>query len=189
MQRFVASAGPGSVMDRGLWAWSRHPNYVGEIGFWFSMALFGVAVSPRDAWWLFAGVAIFGLATLVFAVSSLLWLSVLALAVLGAGDMISVYIRQSLVQIVTPDAMRGRVSAVAGLFIGASNELGEFETGIVAKFIGPVGAALAGGFCSLAATGLWAWMFPALRKADSLTRPIPEEEPPAPENPGNPAPV
>jgi len=58
MQRFVASAGPGSVMDRGLWAWSRHPNYVGEIGFWFSMALFGVAVSPRDAWWLFAGVAL-----------------------------------------------------------------------------------------------------------------------------------
>jgi steroid 5-alpha reductase family enzyme len=60
MQRFVASAGPGSVMDRGLWAWSRHPNYVGEIGFWFSMALFGVAVSPRDAWWLFAGVALDG---------------------------------------------------------------------------------------------------------------------------------
>ena len=58
MQRFVASAGPGSVMDRGLWAWSRHPNYVGEVGFWFSMALFGVAVSPRDAWWLFAGVAL-----------------------------------------------------------------------------------------------------------------------------------
>jgi steroid 5-alpha reductase family enzyme len=58
MQRFVASAGPGSVMDRGLWAWSRHPNYVGEVGFWLSMALFGVAVSPRDAWWLFAGVAL-----------------------------------------------------------------------------------------------------------------------------------
>ena len=127
--------------------------------------------------WLFAGVAIFGLATLVFAVSKLLVLSVIALAVLGAGDMVSVYIRQSLVQIVTPDAMRGRVSAVAGLFIGASNELGEFETGIVARIIGPIGAALAGGFCSLGATAVWAMLFPALRQADSLTRPIPPEEP------------
>ncbi|HTI66086.1 MAG TPA: MFS transporter [Caulobacteraceae bacterium] len=125
--------------------------------------------------WLFAGVGVFGLATLVFAVSQWLVLTVAALAVLGAGDMLSVFVRQSLVQIVTPDAMRGRVSAVSGLFIGASNELGEFETGIVARVVGPVVAALFGGFCSLAATGIWAGLFPELRKADSLTRPIPDE--------------
>ncbi len=118
--------------------------------------------------WMFAGVAAFGLATLVFAVSKLLWVSVVALAALGAADMISVYVRQSLVQIVTPDGMRGRVSAVSGLFIGASNELGEFETGVVARVIGPVGAALFGGFGSLGVTGLWARLFPALREADRL---------------------
>ena len=118
--------------------------------------------------WMFAGVAAFGVATLVFAVSKLLWVSVVALAALGAADMISVYVRSSLVQIVTPDAMRGRVSAVSGLFIGASNELGEFETGVVARVIGPVGAALFGGFGSLGVTGLWARLFPALRDADRL---------------------
>ena len=121
--------------------------------------------------WMFAGVAAFGLATLVFAVSKLLWVSVAALAALGAADMISVYVRQSLVQIVTPNPMRGRVAAVSGLFIGASNELGEFETGVVARVIGPVGAALFGGFGSLGVTGLWARIFPALRDADRLDSP------------------
>jgi hypothetical protein len=82
--------------------------------------------------------------------------------------MISVYVRQTLVQIVTPDRMRGRVSAVAGLFIGASGELGEFETGVVARLLGPVGAAIFGGLGSLVVTGAWAWMFPALRQADRL---------------------
>ena len=120
---------------------------------------------------MFAGVAAFGVATLVFAVSKLLWVSVVALAALGAADMISVYVRQSLVQIVTPDAMRGRVAAASGLFIGASNELGEFETGVVARVIGPVGAALFGGFGSLGVTGLWARLFPALRQADRLDSP------------------
>jgi hypothetical protein len=91
-----------------------------------------------------------------------------AMIVLGATDMVSVYIRQTLVQIVTPDRMRGRVSAVAGLFIGASGELGEFETGVVARLLGPVGAAIFGGLGSLVVTGAWAWMFPALRQADRL---------------------
>ena len=121
--------------------------------------------------WMFAGVAAFGLATLVFAVSKLLWVSVIALAVLGAADMISVYVRQTLVQIVTPDPMRGRVSAVSTLFIGASNELGEFETGVVARVLGPIGAALFGGFGSLGVTGLWSRLFPALRDADRLDSP------------------
>jgi MFS family permease len=117
---------------------------------------------------MFAGVAVFGLATIVFGLSTSLPLSVLALAVLGGADMLSVYVRQTLVQIVTPDAMRGRVAAVSGLFIGASNELGEFESGVVARFLGPVGAAVAGGVGAVMATALWARLFPDLRKADRL---------------------
>jgi hypothetical protein len=107
-------------------------------------------------------------ATLVFAVSRSPIVSLIALAALGAADMISVYVRQSLVQIVTPDAMRGRVSAVSSLFIGASAELGEFETGVAARLLGPVGAAIFGGVGSLVVTGAWSRMFPALRKADRL---------------------
>ncbi|OWK37657.1 MFS transporter [Fimbriiglobus ruber] len=122
----------------------------------------------RAGRWMFAGVAAFGAATLVFAVSESLVVSVVALATLGAADMISVYVRQSLVQVVTPDAMRGRVSAVSGLFIGASAELGEFETGVAARILGPVGAAIFGGIGSLAVAGAWFWMFPSLRKADRL---------------------
>ena len=113
----------------------------------------------------------FGLATLVFALSKLEILTLIALAVLGAADMISVYVRQSLIQIVTPDPMRGRVSAVSYLFIGASNELGEFETGMVARLLGPIGAAVFGGVGSLVVTGVWSGIFPSLRKADRLTRP------------------
>ncbi|WP_333808678.1 MFS transporter, partial [Phenylobacterium sp.] len=109
---------------------------------------------------MFAGVAVFGIATIVFGLSTSLPLSVFALAVLGAADMLSVYIRQTLVQLVTPDAMRGRVAAVSGLFIGASNELGEFESGVAARFLGPVGAAVFGGAGALAATALWARLFP-----------------------------
>jgi MFS family permease len=117
---------------------------------------------------MFGGVAVFGLATCLFAVSRNLWLSVAALAVLGGADMLSVYVRQTLVQLVTPDAMRGRVAAVSSVFIGASNELGEFESGVVARFLGPVGAALFGGIGAVIVTGAWAGLFPALRKADRL---------------------
>ena len=81
---------------------------------------------------------------------------------------ISVYVRQTLVQIVTPDNMRGRVASVSGLFIGASNELGEFESGLVARFFGPVGAAIFGGVGAMIVTGVWSQLFPALRKADRL---------------------
>lgn len=117
---------------------------------------------------MFAGVAMFGLATIVFGLSRSLWLSVAALAVLGGADMLSVYVRQTLVQLVTPDPMRGRVAAVSSVFIGASNELGEFESGVVARFLGPVGAAIFGGVGALVVTALWARLFPALRKADRL---------------------
>ncbi|MBW3559970.1 MAG: MFS transporter [Proteobacteria bacterium] len=118
--------------------------------------------------WMFGAVATFGLMTIVFALSRQVWLSFAALAVLGAADMVSVFIRQTLIQIVTPDVMRGRVAAVSTLFIGASNELGEFESGLVARVLGPVGAALFGGFGALAVTALWARWFPDLRRADRL---------------------
>jgi len=117
---------------------------------------------------MFAGVAVFGAATIVFGLSKWLPLSVGALAVLGAADMLSVYVRQTLMQIVTPDQMRGRVASVSFLFIGASNELGEFESGVAARFLGPVGAALFGGVGALVVTGVWARLFPALRRADRL---------------------
>jgi len=117
---------------------------------------------------MFAGVAVFGGATVVFGLSKLLWLSVVVLAVLGGADMLSVFVRQTLVQLMTPDAMRGRVAAVSTLFISASNELGEFESGLAARFLGAVGAAVFGGVGALIVTGVWARYFPALRKADRL---------------------
>ncbi|MEO6298668.1 MAG: MFS transporter [Paracoccaceae bacterium] len=117
---------------------------------------------------MFWAVAAFGLATVVFGLSKSLPLSIAALAVLGAADMVSVYVRQTLMQIVTPDHMRGRVSSVSGLFISGSNELGEFESGVVSRFVGPVAAAVLGGIGTLIVTGIWAWKFPDLRKADRL---------------------
>jgi hypothetical protein len=113
-------------------------------------------------------VGLFGFMTVVFALSRSFPLSIFALAVLGGADMVSVFTRQSLVQISTPDRMRGRVSAVSTLFIGASNELGEFESGVTARLFGPVGAVAFGGVGSLIVTGTWAWIFPDLRKADRL---------------------
>jgi MFS family permease len=113
-------------------------------------------------------VGLFGVMTVVFAFSRSTPLSVFALAVLGAADMVSVFIRQSLVQIATPDEMRGRVSAVSTLFIGASNELGEFESGVVARLLGPVASVALGGAGAIAVTALWAWLFPRLRDVDRL---------------------
>ena len=118
---------------------------------------------------MFAAVGVFGLATIAFVLSTWLWVSVLALAVLGGADMLSVFIRQTLVQLMTPDAMRGRVAAVSTLFISASNELGEFESGLAARLLGTaVRSAVFGGVGAVIVTGLWAWAFPALRKADRL---------------------
>ena len=118
--------------------------------------------------WMFGGVAIFGISTIVFGLSEMIWVSIAAMIVLGAADMISVYVRGTLVQIVTPNHMRGRVASVSYLFIGASNELGEFETGVMARLMGPVNAALFGGIGSLIVTGSWIKLFPALYKADKL---------------------
>jgi MFS family permease len=110
-------------------------------------------------------VAVFGLATVVFGLSRWMPLSLGCLAILGGADMLSVYVRQSLMQLSTPDAMRGRVGAVSSLFISASNELGEAESGFLAALIGPVAAVVAGGVGAILITGLWAWWFPALRRA------------------------
>jgi len=125
-------------------------------------------VRSRAGFAMFTGVAIFGVATIVFGLSTSFWLSMAALATLGGADMVSVYVRQTLIQIVTPDPMRGRVASVSFLFTGASNELGEFESGVTARLFGPVLAAVLGGVASLFVTGIWARFFPALRKVDRL---------------------
>jgi MFS family permease len=113
-------------------------------------------------------VAAFGLATVVFAVSRNFPVSLLALGCLGAADMISVFVRNSLVQLNTPDNMRGRVSSISGLAVSASNELGEFESGLVAGLIGATGAVVFGGVGAIMITGLWAWIFPELRLAKTF---------------------
>jgi MFS family permease len=118
---------------------------------------------------LFICVALFGAATVIFGLSHSLWLSLAALAVAGAADTISVIIRGSVLQLATPPEMRGRVSAVNSLFIGASNELGEFESGLTAQWWGAVRATVAGGLGALAVAGLWSVLFPGLRQADELT--------------------
>jgi len=117
---------------------------------------------------MFAAVALYGASIVVFGLSHDFALSFVALAVGGAADMVSVIVRQTLVQIDTPDAMRGRVSAVNSLFIGASNELGEFRAGTVAEWIGPVGAVVAGGVGTLAVVALWMRVFPSLARRDRL---------------------
>jgi len=118
---------------------------------------------------MFACVALFGAFTLVFGLSTLVWLSVAALALAGAADMVSVYVRETLIQLWTPDAVRGRVNAVNMVFVGASNELGEFRAGSVAALIGLVPAVVLGGIGTIAVAGLWMFMFPALRKARHLS--------------------
>lgn len=115
-----------------------------------------------------AAVAVFGLATIVFGFSQSVLLSFGALAVVGAADMVSVVIRSTLVQIWTPDAIRGRVSAVNSLFIGTSNQLGEFESGVTAAWLGPVGSVVLGGAATLLIVGFWCFGSPALRRLDRL---------------------
>ncbi|WP_353216445.1 MFS transporter [Sandarakinorhabdus sp.] len=123
---------------------------------------------------MFASVAVFGLATVVFGLSTSYPLSLAALFVLGAADAISVFVRGTLIQLHTPDDMRGRVSSVSGLFISASNELGELESGLAARYVGAVPAVVAGGIGAVLVTLLWAWRFPQLRTADRFAGPTPK---------------
>lgn len=115
-----------------------------------------------------AAVAVFGVATIVFAVSTNIALSIAALLVVGAADTVSVVVRSSLVQLLTPDSMRGRVNAVNSLFIGTSNQLGEFESGMLAGMMGPVAAGVIGGVGTIVVVLLWTRLFPDLRKVDTL---------------------
>ena len=155
--------------------------HVGPEGFGLLRASFGVGalimalylsrfpIVRHGGRWMFAAVAVFGICTLIFGLSKSVWLSGAVLFIGGAADMISVNIRQTLIQLATPDHMRGRVSSVSMLFIGASNELGEAYSGVMVRLLGPIGAAVFGGIGALAATGIWAKVFPSLRKANKLT--------------------
>jgi hypothetical protein len=119
--------------------------------------------------WLMVSVGLFGVSIAVFAVSTVFWLSMLALVFSGAFDMVSVVVRQTLMQLETPDEMRGRVSAVSTIFIGASNQLGEFESGATAAWMGPVAAALVGGIGTVVVAVLWTRLFPSLARRDRMS--------------------
>jgi MFS family permease len=124
-----------------------------------------------------AAVVVYGAATAIFGYSTWFPLSLACLAMLGAADMFSVYIRQSLIQLHTPDPMRGRVAAVSTLAISASNELGETRSGFTAALLGPIAATVGGGVAAIFVTLLWAGLFPELRRARTfeLPEPAPEE--------------
>jgi MFS family permease len=132
----------------------------------FALAYF--AMNRKVGLRMFQSVAAFGLATIAFGLSTNIYMAMFFLACLGAADMVSIFIRSTLVQMETPDEMRGRVSAVNSIFIGASNELGEFESGALAHFTGPVAAVVIGGVGTLGVTALWMKLFPDLRNRDRL---------------------
>ncbi len=134
------------------------------IAFWLT----GHPIRNHAGYILFISVALFGVFTAIFGISTIPWVSIAALACLGAADGISVYVREVLIQLWTPDALRGRVNAVNMVFVGASNELGEFRAGMMASGFGAVPAVLFGGIASIAVAVGWAAMFPELRKARSL---------------------
>jgi hypothetical protein len=124
---------------------------------------------------MFACVALFGVATIIFGMSENFWLTLGALTIMGAADMVSVNIRSTLIPLATPQQMLGRVTAVEMLFIGASNELGEFESGITAAWFGTVPAVIIGGLGTLGVVGIWMWLFPDLRKVDKLSDVKPQQ--------------
>jgi hypothetical protein len=127
-------------------------------------------IQRRSGPWLLGSVAVFGVAMIAFGLSRSFWLSLVALALSGAVDMISVVIRHTLVQLETPDEMRGRVSAINSVFIGASNQLGEFESGATAAWLGPVGSVVAGGIGTMLVVLAWIKLFPDLARRDRLVR-------------------
>jgi len=140
---------------------------IGALVVSFSLTLW--PIRRRAGRLMFICVGVFGASTVLFGLSKSLPLSLLALLIVGASDMVSVVIRSSVLQLGTPPEMRGRVSAVNSLFLGASNEFGEFESGLTAQWWGAVRAVVIGGVASMAVTGLWAILFPSLRNADELT--------------------
>lgn len=163
--RDILHVGPGGL---GL---LRSAPAVGAAVMAFALAHF--PVERRRGTQLFVAVALFGVATVAFGLSRSFYLSWAMLFITGAADMISVFIRQSLVNFATPDPMRGRVGAVTMLFVGASNELGEFESGITAAWFGTIPAVVIGGLGTLVVVAVWMRLFPPLRKADRLTDALP----------------
>ncbi|SDA69132.1 MFS transporter [Sinorhizobium sp. NFACC03] len=159
------------ILDLGPWGLGllRAAPGIGAV----SMAVWLAAhpIRHRAGFYMFTGVALFGLGTVVFGLSATPWISIAALVVMGAADMISVYVREILITLWTPDELRGRVNAVNMVFIGASNELGEFRAGMMASGFGAVFAVVFGGMGTLLVSGLWALGFPQLRKIDTLDVP------------------
>lgn len=163
--------------------YARDILHVGASGLGFLAAGMGIGAAATAIWFSFrpmkhnvgvkmlAAAVLFGLAILTFGISTNFWLSLAALVVAGGADMVSVYVRSSLIQLHTPDHMRGRVSAVSQLTVSASNELGEAESGIAASLLGPVGAIVFGGVAAVAITLLWARLFPELRLAKTFDPP------------------
>lgn len=153
---------------------------VGKIGLGFLQSAFAIGavavayllaskpLSRNVGRWMFGSVFVFGLGILGFAVSKVFWISMIALIIAGGADMVSMFIRASLIQLATPDEMKGRVSSVSFIFISASNQLGDFESGVAARFLGPIGASVFGGCVAIGAAGLWWKLFPELAKADTF---------------------
>lgn len=174
--------------------YARDILHVGATGLGFLAAGMGIGAASTALWFSFnpmkhnvgvkmlVAVVVFGLAILTFGISRSFWLSLAALIVAGGADMVSVYVRTSLIQLHTPDAMRGRVSAVSQLTISASNELGEAESGFLASLLGPVGAVVVGGVGAIAITLVWARLFPELKNARTFDPP--EALEPGPQNGG-----
>jgi MFS family permease len=133
----------------------------GLLSIWFIFVPLRNNVGVKMLW----SVVLFGVATIVFGLSRSMWLSLTMLGVLGAADMLSVYVRSSLIQLNTPNDMRGRVTSVSTLAVSGSNELGEAQSGIAAALLGPVGAVVFGGIGAIFVTALWAWRFPELKNA------------------------
>ena len=143
---------------------------VGALSMAMVLAHLPPARQPHAGWAMFGGVAVFGLAVLGFGLSRHYLLSAAALAIMGAADMISIFVRQTVVQLGTPEDMRGRVSGVHTLFVSAANEFGDFRAGLVATWLGTVPAVLAGALCTLAVVALWTRLFPELRRIDRLAQ-------------------
>ncbi|WP_288458636.1 MFS transporter [uncultured Sphingomonas sp.] len=169
--------------------YARDILHVGASGLGFLAAGMGIGAATTAIFFSFrpmtsnvgvkmlVSVVVFGVAILTFGLSTSFWVSLVALIVAGGADMVSVYVRTSLIQLHTPDAMRGRVSAVSQLTISASNELGEAESGLMASLLGPVGAVVVGGVGAIAITLVWAYLFPELKRARTFDPPVmPEHE-------------
>jgi hypothetical protein len=139
---------------------------VGAVG--CALVLTQLPVRRRAGVKFFAAVGLYGIGIITFGLSEIVWLSLAALTLAGASDMVSVFIRHNMIQFATPDDMRGRVMAVHGVFTGGSGQLGEFESGAVAAFIGPVGSVVVGGIGTICVALIFAKYFPSLRRVDAL---------------------